>query len=248
MKEIKTNPFRTILTVFLITVAVLCAYQIFISYQMYEGGKDEYEEVQKTALPKAELPEDTSTDPGIDWDALYQQNSDIVGWLYFPNSDTINYPIVQGADNDYYLNHTFEGNESYIGSIFVDYNNRNTFEDQNTIVYGHHLKNGMMFAGLMNYQDKAYFQENPYFYIYTPNGKTHQFKIFSAHVTDGGSDVYTYSFGDIEKYKEWLAAMKSLSNYDTGVTPTETNRVVTLSTCTGYSNTSRMVVQGVEVN
>ncbi len=103
----------------------------------------------------------------MDFAALEGVNSDIVAWLY--GADTgLNYPIVQAEDNDYYLYRLLDGTWNKNGTIFMDYVNRSDFSDQNTLVYGHHMKSGAMFGALVQYKKQEFYDAHPYLYLYTP--------------------------------------------------------------------------------
>ena len=102
------------------------------------------------------------------FDKLKKINADTIGWIRFsPKPKEINYPIVQGKDNQTYLHKTFSNNENTLGSIFLDSNANADFADGNSIVYGHRMKDGSMFRHLQDYDTKKFWKKYPYFYIYT---------------------------------------------------------------------------------
>ena len=93
--------------------------------------------------------------PEINFKSLQEVNSDVIGWIYSPDT-TINYPVVQGDDNVYYLKHLADGTENRNGCPFLDVQNRPDFTDDNSIIYGHHMQNGTMFAGVSWYNSFVY--------------------------------------------------------------------------------------------
>ena len=108
----------------------------------------------------------------VDFDELLAVNPDTIGWIRFsPEPAIINYPIVQGEDNEEYLHKTFSANENTLGAIFLNAGNSPDFSDRNSIVYGHRMKDGSMFRHLQDYEDQSFWESNPYFYIYTPDGR-----------------------------------------------------------------------------
>lgn len=123
---------------------------------------------------------------------------------------------------------------------------RRDFSDRNSIIYGHRMKDGSMFRHLQDYEEKSFWEENPYFYIYTPDGKEITCQIYSYAVVDATSDVYLTSFADNGAYQEFLNMTKEVSAYDTGVEVTAEDTIVTLSTCTSASDDHRIIVQGVK--
>lgn len=178
----------------------------------------------------------------VDFASLKEKNEDVVGWIYFENID-INYPIMQGTDNDYYLHHTFDRVTNPSASIFMDYENSSDFSDENTVIYGHNMRDKSMFAKLNNYREEEYYKESAYFWIFTKTG-SYRYKIFSAHVVSDTGKEYTISFEDKSSYQDFLDGLVSSSLYDTGLKPTSKENIVSLSTCTSSSPSDRFVVHG----
>lgn len=177
----------------------------------------------------------------IDFTQLLSVNSDIVGWLRIRALD-ISYPVVQGKDNDYYLHRTFEKTDNFAGCLFVNSYNMGDFTDQNTIIYGHNMKNGSMFGKLKNFSDPEVFKKSRYFWIFMPDF-IYQYRIFSASVVDKTGLTYQISFTD-DEFDQFISRAYSNSVVDNqGVTVTKEDRIVTLSTCTGDDST-RFVVMG----
>lgn len=183
----------------------------------------------------------------VDFDELMKINDDTVGWIrFYKEPSQINYPVVQGEDNDLYLHKTFSANENTLGAIFVDAAASSDFTDKNTIIYGHRMKDGSMFRKLEEYKDKDFWKENPYFYIYTPDGKEITYKIYSVGQVLDTSDTYLTSFAGEEDYQKFLDMTMKEADYDTGVKVTTDDTIVTLSTCTAASDENRFVVRGVK--
>ena len=160
----------------------------------------------------------------------------------------INYPIVQGEDNDTYLHMTYEGNYNFAGTIFMDYENKDDFSDCNTLVYGHNMKNGSMFAQLKNFSknDETY-KKSKYFWIFTPE-KNYRYEIISAYTTGASSDTYTLFKGPGQEFHEYLEKIVGYSDIKTSAKDMNIqDKIVTLSTCTGNEAT-RYVVQGLRVD
>ena len=134
-----------------------------VSEQKYNSLSDQYVTSAPKTTPFAvnenQQPQATEApkelDLEVDFAGLRSQNSDIVGWIYSPGT-VINYPIVQAADNDYYLHRHIDGTYSGGGSIFMDYACSSDFSGINTILYGHHMYDGSMFASLSNYKNPSY--------------------------------------------------------------------------------------------
>lgn len=174
-------------------------------------------------------------------------NSDVVGWIRFDEPSEINYPVVQGRDNEEYLKRTFEANTNKLGTLFVDVNNPGDFSGRNTFIYGHNMKNGSMFAQLLKYKDDSFYKEHPYFYIYTPDGKVRTYEIFSAGVVKDTSDSYIMDYADDAAFQTYIDYIKQQSAYPTSAEVTTASKIVSLSTCTNVRDDERFLVHGVMI-
>ena len=226
-------------------------YKLITIYAEYQQGEEAYEELEDFV----EKPQETEEDPEgqaekepdkekfqVDFDGLKAVNPDVVAWIVIPGLD-VSYPVVQGEDNAYYLHHLFTGEANSSGSIFVDCHNQPDFMDQNTIIYGHNMKNGSMFGTLDAYQDAAFWEDNPCFSIYVP-GMFYEYRIFSCYAGKAGGTAYTYEFPEADDFKGFLEDIIGYAGYQTGVTVTEKDQVVTLSTCVNSSRSYRYIVHG----
>lgn len=231
MKKIKI----ILLILFIISFS-FCIYKIlgFIKEdKAAENLKDELIEI-------VDIPEIPSEDPQtvINFDELKKVNSDVVGWIAIEGTQ-INYPIVQGKNNSYYLNHSYDKKWSSYGSIFMDYESSKDFSDYNTFIYGHHTKNGSMFGEIYKYMDVNFYQEHPSFYLYTPT-TNYIVEVFSVYIADTESDSYNQKFPSIESYKNYLDLIKSKSKYDTGILPKfDTDKIITLYSCSHEYNRNK---------
>ena len=203
-------------------------YKLITIYAEYQQGEEAYEELEDFVEQPQDATKDsdgqTEKEPDkekfrVDFDGLKAVNPDVVAWIVIPGLD-ISYPVVQGEDNAYYLHHLFTRETNSSGSIFVDCHNRPDFMDQNTIIYGHNMKNGSMFGTLDTYQDAAFWEENPCFSIYVP-GMVYEYRIFSCYAGKAGGTAYTYEFPEVDDFKGFLEDIISYAGYQTGVTVTE---------------------------
>lgn len=173
-------------------------------------------------------------------DALRQVNPQVTGWIRIPGT-SIHYPITQTEDNSYYLTHTWEGEPNYCGAIFLETMNSADFSDFNTIIYGHNMRNGSMFAGLHDYTTLSHWAEHPYVYLVTDEGVL-RYEIFSSYNAAVDSKTYGLSFRQSQTREEFIAMALENSDIDTGLVPATTDRILTLSTCTGLGYRERRVV------
>ncbi len=191
--------------------------------------------------------EDSSTVlPVVDFEALRENGPDIIGWLNLPDT-AINYPVTQTGDNEYYLHHLYDGTYNKVGCLFADYENQADFSDRNTIIYGHNMRDGSMFAALNEYDAQSYFDGHPQMYLVTPDGGyvMEVFSAFEAKPAESGSDTspWRLSWKDDGAYTTWLSEMAGRSVIETDVTVTSSDKVLTLSTCTPGGK-SRFIVMG----
>ena len=176
----------------------------------------------------------------INLTALREVNPDVIGWITIPDTE-LDYPIMRGEDNQYYLEHTWDRQPNSAGSIFLECQNSADLSDFNTIIYGHRMKDGSMFASLKYYKTEEHRNRHPYVYIVDDNG-VHRYEIFAAY--EAGIKTYTYCIGFTEERKAaFLESCLERSVINTGITPTINDRILTLSTCTGTGYDTRWVVQ-----
>lgn len=175
-----------------------------------------------------------------DLEALREVNPDVIGWIRIPGTK-IDYPILQSGDNEYYLKHTWKGHRNIVGSIFMEYQNQPDFTDWNTILYGHNMNNGSMFAALHKFRKEAFWETHPYVYLVTDAGVL-RYEIFSSYSARVDSMTYDLSFHQTETKEEFLAMALENSQIDTGILPEPTDRILTLSTCSGAGYETRRVV------
>ena len=184
----------------------------------------------------------------VKFEELQAVNTDIYAWITVPGT-VIDYPILQHAsDNTYYLMHNIDGSYGYPGCVYTENMNSKDFTDNNTVIYGHNMKNGSMFAQLHKFEDPDFFNENREVLIYLPDEVLH-YTIFAAHVYDDRHLLYSFDFTDPEVYQKYLDSIFSTrdmsANIDKDVTVTADNQIITLVTCIGSQPNNRLLVQAV---
>jgi len=168
---------------------------------------------------------------------LQGEYSDAVGWITV-NKTKIDYPIVKYTDNDYYLHRDINGKKATAGSIFMDYHCNNDFTSKNTIIYGHHMKNGSMFGTLKSFNDNAFFDANRYGTMFLPYD-TLELEFFAYMIINPSVEKEIYNIEISETYLEYVE--KNAKNFRS-IELAENDRVVTLSTCAYEFNNARMVL------
>lgn len=238
------NVISTIVLLIALAVFVFSAFQLYKIFKGYNEGQNEYEEVIALAIEGNDKDENEFR---VNFDELTAINSDTVGWIrFYPEPVQINYPVVQGPDNDVYLSKTFSANDNTVGAIFVNVYNNPDFNDRHTIIYGHRMNDNTMFHDLAKYRDKDFWKANPNFYIYTPDGRKITYNIYAAGEILETSESYLTDFVNDEEFQNFIYLTEQESGYATGVDVEVDDTVVTLSTCVKGKSEARYVVRGVK--
>lgn len=171
---------------------------------------------------------------------LKKTNKDIVSWITVDGTN-INYPIVKGNNNSYYLNHDINNNLKSSGWTFMDYRNSIDLSDDNTIFYGHNLANKTSFGSLSNALTKEWFDKsNHYIEVLSEDGK-HIYEVFSSYTINPEVYYLQNNFNNKEEYLNFLTTLKERSKFDFNVDVDKNDKIITLSTCTN-DNKNRNVV------
>ena len=178
-------------------------------------------------------------------------NKDIYAWIYIPDTK-IDYPVLQHpTDNTYYLNYNLDGSKGYPGCIYTEDYNAKDFSDPVTVMYGHNMKNGGMFAGLHRYSDSQYMEEHPYVYIYTEGGLL-VYEIFSAHEYSDAHILYSHDYTQPSEFEGYMEGIRNVRDMGRvlreDVEVTGDSRILTMSTCIANKPNNRFLVQGVLLN
>ena len=181
--------------------------------------------------------------PQVDFEALQAINPDVTGWLIIDGTN-INYPVVLGRDNQYYLRHLFTGEYNAAGCIFLDSRNTRGFADRHSILYGHHMGNGTMLNGLMDYKEQAFYDAHLTTLLLAPTGN-YKIEFLSGYVASIRAEAWQVEFGSEEGFAEWIHAAKSKSLFQSRMAPIQSDRILTLSTCSYEFENARFVLHGV---
>lgn len=199
----RKNPWRV---VFVVSLVVLIAALIglgAIAFQ-YISQQRAYDDLEQYAS-LSDSENVALADLTVDWDALRAVNPDIVAWVYVPDSP-INYPVVQGDDNEEYLHKAFDGSTGWLasaGTIFLDSTNSSDFSDRNSALYGHHMNDGSMFASLSDWQNNDEFNAHRDIYVLTPQGN-YRLKTFALVKTTGDDALVQTTFSSDESYQSYI--------------------------------------------
>lgn len=234
------NGALNVITVCLIGIILVSGYKIGKTMWEYQVAKSAYTNIsEKTA--KVDPKQFTGV---VDWKALKKVNPDVQGWLY-QKGTVINYPVVQGTDNDTYLHTRFDKQWSGGGTLFVDCRMEKDFKGFNSIIYGHHMKDGSMFRSIRGYtKEDGYYDKHKTLELATPHGNYH-LVVFSAFITKAtDEDTYKMTYDEAEKqaYIDRAWERSELPITKDSVDVTRNDRLVTLSTCAYDYEEARYIV------
>ncbi|MCR5001936.1 MAG: class B sortase [Lachnospiraceae bacterium] len=187
---------------------------------------------------------DDFPDMEIDYAGLKKKNRDYIGWLYV-GSVGINYPVVQGSDNEYYLHNTFEGQPNFAGCIFMDCQDKDDLTMFNTFLYGHAMKNGSMFGNLRKLRkNPSLIKNDPYIYMFMRDG-IYRYQVYSYYIDNKDTSMY-YSAENIKEYRQYIRTAMDKSMAECEAKPNEEEPSITLVTCSGSgAQKQRFFVHGI---
>ena len=242
---------RIILCCIFLAIAIYAAYNIIKIQSEYKKSVNAYKKLDnytmeqtasETSGESEEEPVKEKPYPEVDFAGLKSVNSDVIGWIYVPDTE-INYPIVHTSDNDYYLDHLVDRTQNPAGAIFLDTRNPSDFSDLHSIIYGHHMKNGSMFAALKGYKKQDFFDGHKTGYLITQDA-AYSIDFFAGHVANVEENAWQLDFDDAADFDNWIKSLKEVSAFKSDVEPQYGDRIFTLSTCSYEFDDARFVLSG----
>ena len=220
--------------------------ELYISENITDNVESEIKSENETQTEI--VAEKTKTERMLKIEKLQEENSDIIGWIEIENTD-INFPVLQGKDNSYYMNHNYKKQRSSNGAIFLDKDYNWDLPSSNLLIYGHNMKNNTMFQHLLKYKDKNFFINHPII-RFTTNKEDVNYEIISVFESrvyyKSEKNVFRYYYfinaENENQYNEYVQNAKKASLYDTGKTAKYGEQLMTLSTCSYHTKDGRFVV------
>lgn len=268
----KRKSILTLVIVLLTAFSVFAGYNAVKTYLDYKEADSVYEDMQnkyvQTVPQQTDGPEETTGEPdntegdtsvdttqtpstsepepepvkiSVNFDALLKDNENVVAWLYCEDT-AINYPVVQGKDNNEYLRADLNGKYLVSGTLFVDYRNGEIGADRNYIIYGHNMKNGTMFGSLAKYKEQSYYDAHPTITYLTPEGN-YTIELIVGLVVHRNDLLYQANPSQAE-WDAYLEKALQNSTFDSGLPFEEGDTLITLSTCSYEYDNARYVVIG----
>ena len=228
---------NNILLIICIFIFCISTWKLYGYYRSYKKAKDTY---SKIAMENVKI---SKNERKIDFKKLKSQNQDIAGWIYIRGT-TIDYPIVQGKDNEEYLHQDFNKKKSSSGTIFLDNNCKKDFTSDNNIIYGHHMKNGTMFAQLLKFREKSFLKKHNEIMIFTPDRTIH-LKVISAYAQKAQNKI-PVTFANDKQKKAYIKKIESMSEQTIKTSRINDSHIYTFVTCSYEGEDNRTYVHAAE--
>ena len=243
---------RTVSNILIIIFSAIIAvsgYRLWKIFREYHEGTQQYNTTSSTYVRHTDdAPEEegypTVCPISVDFEGLLAENPDVVGWIYSEGTQ-INYPVMHGSSNEEYLYTMINGAYNSSGSIFMDFRNQPDLSDYSTIIYGHHMKNGSMFASLHQYTKQSFHDEHKYLWFLTPD-HIYRLDAIAGYVGNAEAEIYTI-FTDMDELNRYLTFALSNSNFEAEKIPEYINGIIALSTCAYEYDDARYVLVCVPV-
>ena len=228
---------NNILLIICIFIFCISTWKLYGYYRSYKKAKDTYSKIAKENVKISK------NERKIDFKKLKSQNQDIAGWIYIRGT-TIDYPIVQGKDNEEYLHQDFNKKKSSSGTIFLDNNCKKDFTSDNNIIYGHHMKNGTMFAQLLKFREKSFLKKHNEIMIFTPDRTIH-LKVISAYAQKAQNKI-PVTFANDKQKKAYIKKIESMSEQTIKTSRINDSHIYTFVTCSCEGEDNRTYVHAAE--
>lgn len=228
---------NNILLIICIFIFCISTWKLYGYYRSYKKAKDTYSKIAKENVKISK------NERKIDFKKLKSQNQDIAGWIYIRGT-TIDYPIVQGKDNEEYLHQDFNKKKSSSGTIFLDNNCKKDFTSDNNIIYGHHMKNGTMFAQLLKFREKSFLRKHNEIMIFTPDRTIH-LKVISAYAQKAQNKI-PVTFANDKQKKAYIKKIESMSEQTIKTSRINDSHIYTFVTCSYEGEDNRTYVHAAE--
>lgn len=228
----KKNNLTKVISILLILIIIVCGFGVAKITIKYYKDQQTYKELSEYAKEKS-----------INWEKLHKINPDVIAWVKIKDTN-IDYPIVSAPDNDKYLHTKFNGEYGEAGTLFADAKTVSPFEQFNTIIYGHHMRDGSMFNNLKKFKERDFFDSHKTFELFTPK-QNYTVNILSFYDDYAYSEIYKTVFssqGEKNKYIQYLNDNVHLLYQNDKVKAND--KIILLSTCAYEFEDARYVLVG----
>jgi len=229
-------------------ILVLLIIMVFSLYKIFEPNSVKEPNYEKVLENIEVTPTETETERMLQVRELQKENNDIIGWLEIEGTE-INYPVLQGSDNEYYMTHDYKKQYTRDGSLFLDKNYNWELPSTNLLIYGHNNLNNTMFHNLLDYKEESFYKEHPII-KFTTAEEDAEYEIIAAFYSrvyyKSETDVFRYYYfinaENEQEFNDYINNSKAASIYDTGITAEYGDKLITLSTCSYHTEDGRFAV------
>ena len=240
-KKYKKTILNLILYIILLSILIYSGIKIFKWYKDKTNNNKIAEQIKSTVI----VEEENGDEYTVDFNKLKEQNNETIAWLKVNNTN-VEYPVVKGTNNSFYLNHSFDKSNNSAGWIFADYRNKFDNTDKNIVIYGHNMRDGSMFGSMLNILNAKWYEneENTNITLYTENEKC-MYKVFSVYKIENEDYYIKTEFKNDNEFENFIKTLKKRSIKDFNVDVSKDDNILTLSTCAN-SNKYRIILHAIK--
>lgn len=240
-KKYKKTILNLILYIILLSILIYSGIKIFKWYKDKTNNNKIAEQIKSTVI----VEEENGDEYTVDFNKLKEQNNETIAWLKVNNTN-VEYPVVKGTNNSFYLNHSFDKSNNSAGWIFADYRNKFDNTDKNIVIYGHNMRDSSMFGSMLNILNAKWYEneENTNITLYTENEKC-MYKVFSVYKIENEDYYIKTEFKNDNEFEDFIKTLKKRSIKDFNVDVSKYDNILTLSTCAN-NNKYRVVLHAIK--
>ena len=245
-KKYKKAILNLILYIILLSILIYSGIKIFKWYKDKTNNNKIAEQIKSTVIVKEKNEDENKDEYTVDFNKLKEQNNETIAWLKVNNTN-VEYPVVKGTNNSFYLNHSFDKSSNSAGWIFADCRNKFDNTDKNIVIYGHNMRDGSMFGSMLNILNSKWYEneENTNITLYTENEKS-IYKVFSVYKIENEDYYIKTEFKNGNEFEGFIKNLKKRSIKDFNVNVSKDDNILTLSTCAN-NNKYRVVLHAKKV-
>ena len=244
-KKYKKAILNLILYIIFLSILIYSGIKIFKWYKDKTNNNKIVKQIKSTVIVEENNEDGNENGYTVDFNKLKEQNNETIAWLKINNTN-VEYPVVKGTNNSFYLNHSFDKSKNSAGWIFADYKNKFDNTDKNIVIYGHNMRDGSMFGSMLNILDAKWYknEENTNITLYTENEKC-IYKVFSIYKIENEDYYIKTEFKNDNEFEEFVKNLKKRSIKDFNVDISKDDNILTLSTCAN-NNKYRIVLHAIK--
>ena len=245
-KKYKKAILNLVIYIMLLSILLYSGIKIYKWYKDKTNNSKIAEQIKHTVIVEEKNEDENKKEYKIDFNKLKDQNNETVAWIKVNNTN-IEYPVVKGSNNSFYLNHSFDKSNNSAGWIFADYRNKFDNTDKNIVIYGHNMKDNSMFGSLKNILNSDWYdnEENTNITLYTENEKC-IYKVFSIYKIESEDYYIKTEFSDDNNFEQFVNTIKKRSIKEFNTDVSKDDNILTLSTCAN-NNKYRVVLHAKKI-